>query len=477
VSHGIEAHNNSRKEETMGSPPIRVDANDSAAPRPTQAELRAKGKELRKKCPRSSHATWNAFPDRPDPVDLIEDANIGRLPELVPIRHGRMMLSPFTFYRGTALNMATDLATTPATGIRVQVCGDAHLGNFRLFATPERRVIFDIHDLDETLPAPWEWDVKRLAASFVVASRNNNLSEQVAREAVLNCVRSYRKQMAEFASMNALDVWYTSFEAETLIKNFRSKRHRKHLAKRLSKVRERSAFEHDFPKLTSGGNDPKIREHPPTIYHKRKTNYLGAEVFDNYHDTLPLYRRGLLNRFELKDFAIKVVGVGSVGTACFVALLMAGAKDPLFLQVKEARASVLEPYAGASIFPNHGQRVIMGHRLMQSSSDIFLGWTSGRTGRHYYVRQLRNEKIKFEVDRFNSYHMIQFAEKCGATLARAHARTGEPATISGYLGKGDIFDRSIADFSFAYTDQTERDYECFVKAIHKGRLEALVEDK
>jgi uncharacterized protein (DUF2252 family) len=388
-----------------------------------------------------------------------------------------MMLSPFTFYRGTALNMASDLATTAATGIRVQVCGDAHLGNFRLFATPEHRVIFDIHDLDETLPAPWEWDVKRLAASFVVASRNNNLSEQVAREAVLNCVRSYREQMAEFGSMTVLDVWSASFEAETLIKNFRCKRHRKHLAKRLAKVRERSALEHDFPKLTSGGNNPEIREHRPTIYHWGKTKYLGAEAFHNYQDTLPPYRQGLLNRFELKDFAIKVVGVGSVGTACFVVLLMAGPKDPLFLQVKEARASVLEPYAGASIFPSHGQRVVMGHRLMQSYSDIFLGWTSGRSGRHYYVRQLRNAKIKFEVDRFDSSHMIQFAHYCGATLARAHARTGEPATISGYLGKSDIFDRSIADFSIAYADQAERDYESFVKAIHKGRLKAFVEKK
>jgi uncharacterized protein (DUF2252 family) len=387
-----------------------------------------------------------------------------------------MMLSPFTFYRGTALNMATDLATTPATGIRLQVCGDAHLGNFRLFATPERRVIFDIHDLDETLPAPWEWDVKRLAASFVLASRNNNLSEQVAREAVLNCVRSYREQMAEFGSLNVLDVWYASLEAETLIKNFRCKRHRKHLAKRLAKVRERSAFEHDFPKLTSGGNNPKIREHPPTIYHWRKTKILGAEVFHNYQDTVPPYRRGLLNRFELKDFAIKAVGVGSVGTACFVGLLMAGPKDPLFLQIKEAQASVLEPYAGASVFPNHGQRVIMGHRLMQSSSDIFLGWTSGRSGRHYYVRQLRNAKIRFEIDRFDSSHMLQFAEHCGATLARAHARTGEAATIGGYLGKSDIFDRSIADFSIAYADQAERDYESFVKAIHVGRLKVLVEE-
>ena len=462
----------------MAHASIHVAASNPIVPRAPETELLAKGKKLREKCPRSSHATWAAPPNRQDPVDLIEEANIGRLPELIPIRHGRMMQSAFTFYRGTALNMAADLAITPTTGIRVQVCGDAHLGNFRLFATPERRVIFDIHDLDETLPAPWEWDVKRLAASFVVASRNNNLSEEVAREAVLGCVRSYREHMAEFSSMNVMDVWYASFEAESLIKNFRCKHHRKHLAKRLAKVRERSAFEHDFPKLTSGGKSPKIREHPPTIYHWREKKSLGAEeVYDGYQNTLPPYRRDLLERFELRDFAVKVVGVGSVGTACFVVLLMAGPKDPLFLQVKEARASVLEPYAGASIFPNHGQRVIMGHRLRQSSSDIFLGWTSGSSGRHYYVRQLRNAKIKFEVDRFDSSHMIQFAEHSGATLARAHARTGEPATISGYLGKSDRFDRSIADFSIAYADQAERDYESFVKAIRKGRLKALVEEK
>jgi uncharacterized protein (DUF2252 family) len=236
----------------MGRALIHVDASKSIA---TQAELRAKGKKLREKCPRSSQATWKAPPNRREAVDLIEEANIGRLPKLIPIRHGRMMQSAFTFYRGTALNMAADLAVTPTTGIRVQVCGDAHLGNFRLFATPERRVIFDIHDLDETLPAPWEWDVKRLTASFVVASRNNNLSEQVAREAVLSCVRSYREHMAEFSSMNVMDVWYASFEAESLIKNFRCKRHRKHPAKRLAKFRERSAFEHDFPKLTSGGKN------------------------------------------------------------------------------------------------------------------------------------------------------------------------------------------------------------------------------
>ncbi len=319
----------------MRNASIHVDANNmrravaktlSFVPRATESELRAKGKKLREKCPRSSHATWKASKDRRDAVDLVEEANVGRLPELVPIRHGRMMQSPFTFYRGTALNMAADLAITPATGIRVQVCGDAHLGNFRLFATPERRVIFDIHDLDETLPAPWEWDVKRLAASLIIASRNNNLSDQVGREAVLNCIRYYREQMTEFGSMNVMEVWYTSFEVETLIKNFRCKHHRKHLAKRLSKVRERSAYEYDFPKLTSGGSNPTIREHPPTIYHwgeehQDRSSAAVREAFSNYRNTLPLYRQGLLDRFKFKDLAIKVVGVGSVGTACFVVLL------------------------------------------------------------------------------------------------------------------------------------------------------------
>src|SRR5262245_61985435 len=280
----------------MESASSHTPASNSGRPRATRAELRAKGKKLREECPRSSHATWKAPSNRRDIVGLIEQANIGRLPELVPIRHGRMSLSPFTFYRGTALNMAADLATTPTTGVRVQVCGDAHLGNFRLFATPERRVIFDIHDLDETLPAPWEWDVKRLAASFVIASRNNNLSEQTAREAVINCIRSYRESMAEFSSMNVMDVWYTSFEAETLIQNFRCRHHRKHLAKRLAKVRERSAFEHDFPKLTGGGSKPKILEHPPTIYHWREVP--ARDAFSSYRSTLPPYRRGLLNRFE-----------------------------------------------------------------------------------------------------------------------------------------------------------------------------------
>ena len=443
-------------------------------PRASHAELYEKGKSLRKRCPRSSHGVWKAGKGRPDPIELVKQANTGRIPELVPIRHTRMMHSPFTFYRGTALNMAADLGTTPATGLLVQACGDAHLGNFRCFGTPERRVIFDIHDLDETLPAPWEWDVKRLAASFLVACRNNGLSDRVGRETVLTCVRNYREQMLEFSSMTALDVWYRRVEAEALVDNMACKRRRRRLAKTLARARERSAFEHDFPKLAhKRAGLPAIREHPPTIFHWRDHNRdcLAVQAaFQHYRKTLPYERRNLLDRFQLHDLAINVVGVGSVATFCFVLLLMAEDEDPLFLQVKEARTSVLEPFAGASIFRNQGERVVTGHRLMQSASDIFLGWTASMSGRNYYIRQLRDVKVKFDVERFDSQQMMVFAKCCGLTLARAHARSGEPAAISGYLGKGDVFDKAIADFAIAYADQAERDYESFRNAIHNRRL-------
>jgi uncharacterized protein (DUF2252 family) len=309
------------------------------------------------------------------------------------------------------------------------------------------------------------------------ASRNNQLTDAIGEEAATACARSYREKMSEFCAMNTVDVWYASFEAESLIQSFRCPRHRKHLAKRLSKAKERSAFEHDFPKLAHlQGDHPAIREHPPTIFHWRehtRDEFVPAvrKAFTVYRTSLPIERRVLVDRFEFKDIAIKVVGVGSVGTACFVILLMGGEEDPLFLQVKEARASVLEPYAGPSVFSNHGQRVVVGHRLMQSASDIFLGWTS-KLGRHYYVRQLRDAKIKFEIDRFDGPHMIQFAESCGATLARAHARSGEPSAIAGYLGRGGAFEEAIARFALAYGDQTERDYETFVRAVRSGRLTA-----
>ena len=436
-------------------------------------------------CGRSARATRTRSgkrrDNRPDPLRLLEESNKGRIPELIPIRYGRMVRTPFTFYRGAALNMAADLAVTPASGLRVQACGDCHLLNFGDFATPERRVIFDINDLDETLPAPWEWDVKRLAASFVLACRNNGFSKDCARDAVLSCVRSYRERMAEYSQMPVLDVWYASIDVEKLLPTIKDKEARQRHEKRLAKARARSVLEHDFPKLAArAGQAPTIKDNPPLIYHPTEQGVedllaRARAAFAGYRESLQEDRRVLIDRFELKDIAIKVVGVGSVGTFCAVMLLMASEQDPLFLQVKEARPSVLEAYAGKSIYPNHGQRVVNGYRLMQSASDIFLGWTKGKLGRHFYVRQLKDMKVGPLVDLFSPVMMIQYAEICGWALARAHARSGAPAQISGYLGKSDAFDKAIAAFSIAYADQSERDHAVLKKAVRSGRVEVVME--
>jgi uncharacterized protein (DUF2252 family) len=458
-------------------------ASPSFESRSTRDELYAMGKSLRDKCPREAHAAWHPASDRPAPITLMEESNKGRIPELIPIRHGRMLKSPFTFYRGAALNMAADLAGTPASGLRVQVCGDCHLMNFGGYATPERRVIFDINDLDETLPAPWEWDVKRLTASFVLACRDNGFSKDTARDAVLSCVRSYRERMAEYSTMRTLDVWYSSIEAETLISTVKDKQARKRLQKRLAKARGRSVLEHEFPELvTTTGLVPTIKENAPLIYHPREQAKADFDVhvqsaFAAYRETLPEHRRLLLDRFKLLDVAVKVVGVGSVGTMCAVMLLMAGDKDPLFLQVKQARPSVLEAYAGKSTYSNHGQRVVVGCQLMQSASDLFLGWAEGQQGRHFYARQLKDMKIKPLVEIFTEGVMLEYAEFCGWALAHAHARSGEPAKISGYLGKSDVFDKAIADFSLAYADQTERDHDVLMEAVREGKLEVFVEEE
>jgi uncharacterized protein (DUF2252 family) len=447
----------------------------------TRLERMAMGKSLRDKCPRTSHAPWQPPPNRPDPIALLEESSKGRIPQLVPIRYGRMMQTPFTFFRGAALNMAADLATTPTTGMRVQACGDAHLLNFGAFATPERRVIFDTNDLDETLPAPWEWDLKRLAASFILACRNNGLSEDTARDTVLACVRSYREHMAEFGEMRAIDVWYATIDVEKMIPVIEDEVARKRAQKMLARVKGRNVLEHEFPELvTTAGMTPQIKENPPLIYHWREQ---GQEEFlanvnqalARYRETLAEDKRVLLDRYKLMDIAIKVVGVGSVGTWCAVGLLMADEFDPLFLQLKEARASVLEAYAGKSNHANHGQRVVIGTRLMQSASDLFLGWTESKLGRHFYIRQLKDMKIKMPVEVYNPSVMRQYAEVCGWTLARAHARSGDPAMISGYLGKSDRFDRAIADFSVAYANQSERDHEILMQAVRLGKLEVFVE--
>jgi uncharacterized protein (DUF2252 family) len=392
-----------------------------------------------------------------------------------------MVRTPFTFYRGAALNMAADLAVTPTTGLRVQACGDCHLLNFGDFATPERRVIFDVNDFDETLPAPWEWDVKRLAASFVIASRNNGFSRARAKDTVLACVRSYREHMAEYSELPVLDVWYASIDVEKVLPTFKDKEARLRHRKMLAKARHRSVLEHDFPKLAAkAGKAPIIKEDPPLIYHPHERGVeelltRARAALAEYRESVQDDRRVLIDRFELKDIAIKVVGVGSVGTFCAVTLFMAGEEDPLFLQVKEARASVLEAYAGKSIYPNHGQRVVNGIRLMQSASDIFLGWTKGKLGRHFYIRQLRDMKIGPLVELFTPSVMTRYAEICGWTLARAHARSGAPAKISGYLGKSDAFDEAIARFAAAYADQSERDHAALKKAVRAGRVEVVDE--
>jgi uncharacterized protein (DUF2252 family) len=470
-----------RESSKKGSQQRSSERNPAFVPIPSRSEQFEVGRSLRATCPRGSHAVWQAPDSRPDPLSLLEESSRERIPELIPIRYGRMLLSPFAFYRGAALNMAADLAATPTTGLRVQACGDCHLLNFGAFASPERRVVFDINDFDETLPAPWEWDVKRLAASFVLACRNNGFGEDRAREAALACVRSYRERMAEFSQMRILDVWYARIDMEEVIPQIKDEETRKTTQKRLAKARERSAQEHDDPKLAEiAGRTATIKDNPPLIYHLPGEGHeeFTARVlaaFAGYRDTLQEDRRLLLDRHELKDIAIKVVGVGSVGTWCSILLLMASEKDPLFLQVKEARTSVLEPYAGKSICPNRGQRVVTGCRLMQSASDLFLGWTEIEGGPHFHVRQLKDMKIKPLVEVFNPSVMVQYAEVCGWTLARAHARSGEPATISGYLGKSDIFDKAIADFSIDYADQTERDHEILVKAVRAGELEVVME--
>jgi uncharacterized protein (DUF2252 family) len=449
------------------------------APRDERYEM---GKQLRKTCPRSSHAKWQAPVNRQDPIGLLLASEDGRIPDLLPLRHGRMSRSAFTFYRGAAFNMAADLAVTPASGIFVQACGDAHLCNFGGFATPERNVIFSINDLDETLPAPWEWDIKRLAASFVVACRNNNLSESVAREAAMNCVRSYRMNMAAYSEMKILEMWHVSLTADMMISKLKDPKMIARGLKRVEKERGRSIAEDIFPQLGKGpGKSTFIKDNLPSIFHVEgqtpgEIADVVQEAFELYKQTLPPVYSFLLDRYELKDAAIKVVGVGSVGTLCWVLLLMTRDGDTLFLQVKEARPSVLEPFAGKSLYPNHGQRVVNGYRLIQPFSDPFLGWTKSRLGRHYFFRQLRDIKISMRVETLGKAEMIAYADWCGQALALSHARSGDAAMLSGYMGTSDTFDKAISGFSFSYADQNEKDYTSLKRAIKDGKIEARFEE-
>lgn len=447
---------------------------------PARAERYAAGKALRQRVPRQKHGEWTPARNRRDPVELVMESSKGRIPELIPIRNGRMMVSPFTFYRGTANIMAADLAPTPVSGLHAQLCGDAHLLNFGGFATPERRLILDINDFDETLPGPWEWDVKRLAASFVFAARSNGFSAADQREAALTCVRSYREHMIEYADMPVLEVWYARLQLSDLMASVHDKATKGRLRKRIRKTAATTVAEHDFPKMAEArGGRYVIKDAPPLIYHHPHINLASSREniergLARYRESLPADRKTLLDRYQLMDVALKVVGVGSVGTMCAVALMMAADDDPLFLQIKEAGPSVLETYLGKSAYSNHGQRVVVGQRLMQAASDLFLGWTHGQAGRHFYLRQLRDMKMKPLVELFNPATMFDYAMLCGWTLARAHARSGDPAMMAGYMGKSDVFDKAIASFSKLYADQAELDHAAFKDAIRKGRIEVEV---
>jgi uncharacterized protein (DUF2252 family) len=472
----------------------------TAVEHPSVEERKALGKEARKRMPPSSHSGWKPAKDRPDPVALLEEQDATREPDLVPVRHGRMLVSPFTFYRGAAKIMATDLKDTPRAGLVAQLCGDAHLSNFGVFASPERTLLFDLNDFDETLPGPFEYDVKRMAASFAIAARNNGFAKAEAREATLTSVASYRTSMAQFAEMSTMDVWYAHLTEDELraaianaVKSEKGKAQKKAAKKSEKKAEKADVKAHTRDSLQALSKlaelvdgHYRIVSQPPIVVPSRdfQANYGISpdelqqaihEQFRAYRATLQPDRRTLLERFEIVDMARKVVGVGSVGTRAFIVLLQGRDEhDPLFLQVKEATASVLEDHLPKSRFKQPGERVVQGQRMMQAASDIYLGWTKGyQANRYLYWRQLRDMKGSAEVESMTPQALAFYARQCGWTLARAHARSGDPVAIAAYLGKSDEFDRAITDFSERYADQNEKDYQAFAKAVRSGRLTAV----
>ncbi|HEX5928951.1 MAG TPA: DUF2252 domain-containing protein [Solirubrobacterales bacterium] len=452
------------------------------------SERAATGKAARSASPRSAHAGWEPSDGRPDPVAVLERQAVSRVPELVPIRHGRMASSPFAFYRGAAAVMAADLATTPVSGLRVQACGDAHLANFGAFGAPDRRLVFDLNDFDESLPGPWEWDVKRLGASFVLAGRENGFKRKQREAATLSAARSYREAMRSFASQRNLEVWYARLDVEAVMAEIEAEpKLEKQVQRGVAKARAKDSLR-ALEKLTHEvDGELRFRAEPPLLVPaeellpEAEAHELEAalrHVLDAYRDTLQGDRQHLLDGYRFRHIARKVVGVGSVGTRAWVVLLTgADDGDPLLLQAKEAEASVLEPYAGASRFENHGRRVVEGQRLMQAASDIFLGWcpATGVDGkrRDFYVRQLWDWKRSVDLERLSPHGLELYARMCGWTLARAHARSGDRVAIAAYLGSSDSFDRAIAAFSESYADQSERDHAALLSAIASGRVEAL----
>lgn len=454
------------------------------------SERAAAGRTARSEARRSAHGGWQPAESREDPLAILERQAKTRVAELVPIRYGRMAASPFAFFRGAAAVMAADLAGTPDSGLRVQACGDAHLSNFGAYAAPDRRLVFDLNDFDESLPGPWEWDVKRLAASFAIAAREGGHKRKQREALVQRTVGAYRDAMREYAGMRNLEVWYARFDVEAALGGIEEEdpsevaRVRKGVAKARAKDSLRA-----LQKLTETvDGELRFRHEPPLLVPGEELVGGAAEadalaetlqgVLRDYRETLPADRQHLLDGYRFDRIARKVVGVGSVGTRAWVVMLIgADESDPLFLQAKEAEASVLEPYAGASRYRNHGRRVVEGQRLMQAASDIFLGWCPavGLDGkkRDFYVRQLWDWKRSAEVERLTPRGFEVYAEICGRTLARAHARSGDRVAIAAYLGGGDSFDRAIASFSEAYAEQNLRDHEALIEAIDAGRLEAL----
>ena len=467
-------------------------------------ERRARGQDARVRTPVSAHSEWSPAEDRADPVKLLEDQNTTREPDLVPVRHGRMMVSPFTFYRGSAKIMAADLAGTPTADLSVQLCGDAHLSNFGAYASPARTLLFDVNDFDETLPGPFEYDVKRLAASFTIAARNNGFAKADVRAVTMTSVAAYREAMADFAGMRTLDVWYAHLSEDELLtatrravkqmgkgkKSAKGAPQPRKLGKRVVKTAQKAHTWDSLQALSKLGEmvDGRYRivSTPPVvvpfrelaevygIFPKRLQNVVDNQ-FQDYRSTLQPDRRQLLERFETVDMARKVVGVGSVGTRAFILLLQGGDDaDPLFLQVKEATASGVEDHLPKSRYRQPGERVVQGQRLMQASSDIFLGWAKGeQANRYYYWRQLRDMKGSAEVETMPPQALAFYARICGWTLARAHARSGDPAAIAAYLGTSDRFDKSITGFSERYADQNDRDYQEFTDAVQTGRITAV----
>ena len=457
----------------------------------TPAERAARGAQARAEVPRESHADFTVTARRPDPIALLEEQAKARVPELVPVRWGRMMVSPFTYYRGAALPMASDLATTPVSGLTVQACGDAHLSNFGVFGSAERNLVFDVNDFDETLPGPWEWDVKRLAASMEVAARSNGFNDKQRRKIVAGAVAGYRQAMRDFAGMSQMDIWYARADIDQLRAQFESKlddRQRKLVAKGAAKARTRDSMEELGKLTTSVDGQLRIMADPPLLVpiedllsDPSQRSALESEIhsiLSKYRRTLATDRRYLIDQYEFVHVARKVVGVGSVGTRCWIVLMLGrDESDPLFLQVKEAEESVLSRFLGASEFANMGQRVVAGQRLMQASSDIFLGWhrvAAGLDGkqRDFYVRQLRDWKFSLDVDAMVPGGMRMYGALCGWTLARAHARSGDAIAIAAYLGGSDVFDQAIAQFAAAYADQNERDHDAVLEAVKSGRIVA-----